>query len=110
MHGSSTGILEYVANIGWGVLWSGLELWQFVSPRNSELCIPFQEEKKSKIPLISFAVISNFPWKLRNPFYYKAQTRQIPSLIKPSMSVCGRAAKYVPNHLRLSLKKNREEK
>ena len=68
----------------------------------------FKKEKKSKIPLISFAVISNFPWKLRNPFYYKAQTRQIPSLIKPSMSVCGRAAKYVPNHLRLktlSLKK-----
>ena len=72
-----------------------------------------KKKKKSKFPLISFAVISNFPWKLRNPFYYKAQTRQIPSLIKPSMSVCGRAAKYVPNHLRLktlSLKKNREEK
>ena len=67
-----------------------------------------RKKKKSKFPLISFAVISNFPWKLRNPFYYKAQTRQIPSLIKPSMSVCGRAAKYVPNHL--SLKKNREEK
>ena len=71
-----------------------------------------RKKKKSKFPLISFAVISNFPWKLRNPFYYKAQTRQIPSLIKPSMSVCGRAAKYVPNHLRLNafFKKNRVEK
>ena len=51
---------------------------------------------------LSHAVISNFPWKLESPYYHKAQTRKIPSFIKPSMSVCGRAAKYVSNHLRLN--------